>query len=53
MGKKIGVCGQAPSDFPEFAQFLVKNKVDSMSLIPDSITPLRDFLLNAEGTKYT
>jgi len=46
MAKKIGVCGQAPSDFPEFAQFLVENKVDSMSLIPDSITPLREILLN-------
>jgi len=35
--KKIGICGQAPSDFPEFAKFLVKNKIDSMSLNPDSV----------------
>jgi pyruvate,water dikinase len=35
--KKIGICGQAPSDFPEFAEFLVKNNIDSLSLTPDSI----------------
>jgi pyruvate, water dikinase len=34
---KIGICGQGPSDFPEFAQFLVDSKIDSISLIPDSI----------------
>ena len=31
-GKKIGICGQAPSDFPEFAEFLVECGIDSMSL---------------------
>ncbi|MFZ5365111.1 MAG: phosphoenolpyruvate synthase [Patescibacteria group bacterium] len=36
--KKIGICGQAPSDFPDFARWLVKNKIDSMSLNPDSVT---------------
>jgi pyruvate, water dikinase len=44
IGKKISVCGQAPSDFPEFAEFLVNEGVDCMSLIPDSISSLRDFL---------
>ncbi len=34
---KIGICGQAPSDFPEFAQFLVRQNIDSMSLNPDSV----------------
>jgi pyruvate, water dikinase len=34
---KIGICGQAPSDFPEFASFLVDCGIDSISLIPDSI----------------
>lgn len=34
--KKIGICGQAPSDYPEFAEFLVKEGIDSVSLIPDS-----------------
>jgi len=36
-GRKIGICGQAPSDFPEFATFLVECGIDSMSLIPDTI----------------
>ena len=34
---KIGICGQAPSDFPDFAQFLVKEGIDSISLSPDSV----------------
>jgi len=34
---KIGICGQAPSDFPDFAEFLVGCGIDSISLIPDSI----------------
>lgn len=36
-GKYIGICGQAPSDYPDFAQFLVKEGIDSISLNPDSI----------------
>jgi len=32
-----GLCGQAPSDYPEFAKFLVKEGIDSMSLNPDSV----------------
>ena len=36
-GKKIGICGQAPSDYPDFAQFLVEEGIDSISLIPDSL----------------
>ena len=35
-GRKIGICGQAPSDYPEFAQFLVGQGIDSLSLNPDS-----------------
>ena len=35
--KKVGICGQAPSDNPAFAKFLIKNKIDSISLNPDSI----------------
>ena len=34
---KIGLCGQAPSDYPEFARFLVETGIDSMSLAPDTI----------------
>ena len=40
-GKKIGICGQAPSDFPEFAEFLVECGIDSMSLIPDTVIKTR------------
>ncbi|MFP4418832.1 MAG: phosphoenolpyruvate synthase [Chitinispirillaceae bacterium] len=35
--KKVGICGQAPSDYPEFAQFLVEQGIDSISLNPDSV----------------
>lgn len=35
--RKIGICGQAPSDFPDFANFLVGEKIDSISLNPDSV----------------
>ncbi|MFI5360946.1 MAG: phosphoenolpyruvate synthase [Elusimicrobiota bacterium] len=34
-GRKIGICGQAPSDYPDFAQFLVEKGIDSISLNPD------------------
>lgn len=36
-GRKIGICGQAPSDYPEFAQFLVSQGIDSISLVPDTV----------------
>jgi pyruvate,water dikinase len=36
-GKKVGICGQAPSDHPDFAKFLVEKGIDSISINPDSI----------------
>ncbi len=36
-GKKVSICGQAPSDFPDFARFLVELGIDSISLNPDSV----------------
>jgi len=36
-GVKVGICGQGPSDFPDFAQFLVENGVDTISVTPDSV----------------
>jgi len=39
--KKIGICGQAPSDFPDFAQFLVREGIDSISLNPDTVIKTR------------
>jgi len=35
--RKIGICGQAPSDFPDFAKFLVQEGIDSISLNPDTV----------------
>ncbi len=40
-GRTVGVCGQAPSDFPDFASFLVERGIDSMSLSPDAVVPTR------------
>jgi pyruvate,water dikinase len=39
--RKIGICGQAPSDFPEFADFLIECGIDSMSLNPDVVLSTR------------
>jgi pyruvate,water dikinase len=35
--RKVGICGQAPSDYPDFAAFLVQEGIDSISLNPDSV----------------
>ncbi|MEW5937568.1 MAG: phosphoenolpyruvate synthase [Candidatus Thermoplasmatota archaeon] len=40
-GRKIGICGQAPSDFPDFAEFLVECGIDSISLNPDTVVKTR------------
>jgi pyruvate,water dikinase len=40
-GRKIGICGQAPSDYPEFARFLVEEGIDSISLNPDAVVSSR------------
>ncbi len=48
-GRKIGICGQAPSDFPDFAAFLVECGIDSMSLTPDTAVKTR--LMVAEKEK--
>lgn len=47
-GRKIGICGQAPSDYPEFAQFLVEQGIDSISLNPDSVLRTLPKILEAE-----
>jgi pyruvate,water dikinase len=46
--RKIGICGQGPSDFPEFASFLVDCGIDSLSLIPDSVIPTTVAIANQE-----
>jgi pyruvate,water dikinase len=47
-GRKIGICGQAPSDFPLFAQFLVYHGIDSISLNPDTVIKTTLKILEAE-----
>jgi len=42
--RKIGICGQAPSDFPDFAEFLIEEGIDSISLNPDSVIKTRMML---------
>src|SRR5712691_4684430 len=46
--KKIGICGQAPSDYPEFARFLVQKGITSISLNPDTVIQTTHLILEAE-----
>jgi pyruvate,water dikinase len=39
-GKYIGICGQAPSDFPDFLEFLIQEGIETVSLNPDSLVPM-------------
>jgi len=48
-GRKVGICGQAPSDYPEFAQFLVKCGIDSISLNPDSVISVKRLVAGVEA----
>ena len=48
-GCKVGICGQAPSDYPEFAAFLVRAGVDSMSLNPDSVIEVKQRVADEEA----
>ncbi|MBW4614943.1 MAG: phosphoenolpyruvate synthase [Desmonostoc vinosum HA7617-LM4] len=50
--RKIGICGQAPSDYPEFARFLVEQGIDSMSLNPDSVLKTMLEVAKVENGKY-
>ena len=47
-GCKVGICGQAPSDYPEFAAFLVREGIDSISLNPDSIIKVKKLVAETE-----
>jgi len=46
--RKVGICGQAPSDFPDFVEFLVREGIDSISLIPDTVIDTTLNVLNVE-----
>ena len=47
-GRRVGICGQAPSDYPEFASWLAEIGIDSMSLNPDSLVTVARRLARAE-----
>jgi pyruvate,water dikinase len=49
LGKPIGICGQAPSDYPEFAEWLVREHIDSISLNPDVAITTALRVARAEG----
>jgi len=48
-GRKVGICGQAPSDYPDFAEFLVSCHIDSISLNPDSVIKVIRHVAEAEA----
>jgi pyruvate,water dikinase len=48
-GAKVGLCGQAPSDHPEFAAFLVECGIDSISVSPDSFPAVKHKVAVAEA----
>lgn len=48
-GKYIGFCGQAPSDYPDFLRFLIQNKIESVSLNPDSVIPMLSAIAEEES----
>ena len=47
-GKPVGICGQAPSDYPDFTQFLVRQGISSISLEPDALLAMRRSVAEAE-----
>jgi pyruvate,water dikinase len=49
-GRHSGICGQAPSDYPEVAEFLVRIGIDSISLNPDTVVKTTRQLLELEKT---
>ncbi len=49
-GVKVGLCGQAPSNYPDFAQVLVTAGIDSISVTPDSFLQVKDHVARAERT---
>ena len=50
--KYVGICGQAPSDYPEVAKFLVKKGIDSISLNPDSVLKTKELIAKLEEKEY-
>ena len=51
IGRSVGICGEAPSDYPDFAAFLVEAGIDSISLNPDSVIEVKRRVAKAEEEK--
>jgi pyruvate,water dikinase len=49
MQVRVGICGQGPSDFPDFAQFLVEEGIDSISVTPDALIKTLRSVHEVEG----
>jgi pyruvate,water dikinase len=47
-GRTVGICGQAPSVYPEFCEFLVKAGIDTISLNPDTVIETISIIASAE-----
>jgi pyruvate,water dikinase len=50
-GAHVGLCGQAPSDRPEFARFLVEEGIDAISVTPDSFAAVKSHVAAAESAR--
>ena len=50
-GTKVGLCGEAPSNHPEFAEFLIECGIDSISVVPDSFISVKKHVAEAESRK--
>jgi len=51
-GAKVGLCGQAPSDHADFAEFLVECGIDSISVTPDSFIAVKQHVAEAESRRH-
>jgi pyruvate,water dikinase len=49
--RPVGICGQAPSDHPDFAEFLVEAGIDTISVIPDSVADVIQHVADAEAER--
>ena len=50
-GAKVGLCGEAPSNHPEFAQFLVECGINTISVVPDSFITVKQHVADAESRR--
>jgi pyruvate,water dikinase len=53
LGRPIGICGQAPSDYPEISQLLVQEGINSISVTPDAVLKTIHVVLAVEKGPYS